>query len=478
MVSTTKGDARPVAIYARISQDGTGEGEGVERQLADCRAMLPARPRAVEYVDNDVSAFSGIRRPEFERLMADVAAGRVGAVYTYSADRLYRRLVDLERIVDTFTAAGVAIHTVRSGDVDLDSADGRSFARIMGTLAQRESEKTAERIRRQKKARRDQGVYHSSLRPFGWHKVAGEWLPKPDEAELVAAAYADFLAGTSLRAIMSRWRDAGVVGVKGVTMTAVQVRAIIMNSRHAGLLAYHGELVRDDDGNPQPIADGRSIVDVATWTEAQIILRDPNRRTSTGRPARTLLSGLVRCGRCGEKMTSAHMIEKSKVRRHVYVCQKGDQHLTRSIERVDDPILALAARALSEHAEAITKAAPGTVERAAAETRVEALQQRRAELAALVASGALAPADFAAATRHIENEIEQVSLESVPTAGTALIVRLLREDDPETALRNLMARDPEAAREIMRTLFADIVLHPVKPGAYATPNDITYEWAS
>ena len=57
MVSTTKGDARPVAIYARISRDGTGEGEGVERHFADCRAMLPARPRAVEYVDNDVSAF-------------------------------------------------------------------------------------------------------------------------------------------------------------------------------------------------------------------------------------------------------------------------------------------------------------------------------------------------------------------------------------------------------------------------------------
>ena len=105
---------------------------------------------------------------------------------------------------------------------------------------------------------------------------------------------------------------------------------------------------------------------------------------------------------------------------------------------------------------------------------MEALQQRRAELAALVASGALAPADFAAATRHVRTRLSKQALRSVPTAGTALIVRLLRGDDPETALRNLMARDPEAAREIMRTLFADIVLHPVKPGAYATPNDITY----
>ena len=138
-----------------------------------------------------------------------------------------------------------------------------------------------------------------------------QWLPKPDEAELVAAAYADFLAGTSLRAIMSRWRDAGVVGVKDVTMTAVQVRAIIMNSRHAGLLAYHGELVRDDDGNPQPIADGRSIVDVATWTEVRSSLGIP---TAGQAPAARLeRCCLDWCAVAGvAKMTSAHMIEKEQ----------------------------------------------------------------------------------------------------------------------------------------------------------------------
>ena len=46
------------AIYARISRDVTGEGLGVERQLADCRALASERGWAVaeEYVDNDISA--------------------------------------------------------------------------------------------------------------------------------------------------------------------------------------------------------------------------------------------------------------------------------------------------------------------------------------------------------------------------------------------------------------------------------------
>jgi site-specific DNA recombinase len=49
-----------VAIYARISQDRTGEGLGVERQLKDCRAEAERRGWLVaqEYVDDDISAWN------------------------------------------------------------------------------------------------------------------------------------------------------------------------------------------------------------------------------------------------------------------------------------------------------------------------------------------------------------------------------------------------------------------------------------
>lgn len=67
-----------MAVYARISQDRTGEELGIRRQLADCRAEADRRGWVVaeEYVDDDVSAYSGKKRPAFERMLTDLAEGR------------------------------------------------------------------------------------------------------------------------------------------------------------------------------------------------------------------------------------------------------------------------------------------------------------------------------------------------------------------------------------------------------------------
>lgn len=56
-----------VAVYARISQDRSGDELGVTRQLEDCRAEAERRGWTVaeEYVDDDVSAFSGRKRPAY-----------------------------------------------------------------------------------------------------------------------------------------------------------------------------------------------------------------------------------------------------------------------------------------------------------------------------------------------------------------------------------------------------------------------------
>ena len=62
-----------VAIYARLSLDRDATGLGVARQEEECREYAAVRGWVVGevYVDNDISATSGKRRPEFERLLAD-----------------------------------------------------------------------------------------------------------------------------------------------------------------------------------------------------------------------------------------------------------------------------------------------------------------------------------------------------------------------------------------------------------------------
>ena len=136
------------AIYTRISQDSAGEGLGVDRQERLCRSLAAERGLTISdvLVDNDVSAYRRRKRPGFERLVRMLETGQVSAVVAYHADRLYRRTTDLERLVDLVEANGAHVYTVAAGDIDLTTASGRMVARVVGAIAQHESERMGERI--------------------------------------------------------------------------------------------------------------------------------------------------------------------------------------------------------------------------------------------------------------------------------------------------------------------------------------------
>jgi DNA invertase Pin-like site-specific DNA recombinase len=54
----------------------------VEPQEEDCRALCARHGWDVAhvYVDNDVSAYSRKARPQWQQMLADIHAGRIGAI--------------------------------------------------------------------------------------------------------------------------------------------------------------------------------------------------------------------------------------------------------------------------------------------------------------------------------------------------------------------------------------------------------------
>lgn len=58
----------------------------MQRQLEDCRKLAAERGWVVghEYVDNDISAYSGKARPGYEAMCSDLAAGVRDAVIVYN----------------------------------------------------------------------------------------------------------------------------------------------------------------------------------------------------------------------------------------------------------------------------------------------------------------------------------------------------------------------------------------------------------
>ena len=99
------------------------------------------------YVDDDISAWSGKQRPEFERMVDDLRSRRIGAVLVWHLDRLTRHPRELESFIDLCDELHVGLGCV-TGEIDLGSHIGRLTARMLGGLARYESDHKSERIRR------------------------------------------------------------------------------------------------------------------------------------------------------------------------------------------------------------------------------------------------------------------------------------------------------------------------------------------
>ena len=157
MSSEPLSDATPVraAIYCRISQDKTGERAGVRPsvgRLPQARRGARAGKVIASCVHRqDISAFSGKHRPEYEALLDGIgswADRRRDRVAPRPAAPLTQRIGDVHRSVST--ARRARPHR-EAGAWDLSTPSGRAVARTLGAWARYESEHKADRIRAAKK---------------------------------------------------------------------------------------------------------------------------------------------------------------------------------------------------------------------------------------------------------------------------------------------------------------------------------------
>lgn len=271
-------------------------------------------------VDNDRSAFSGRRRPAYERLLERLSAAEVDVVVAWHPDRLHRAPIELETFIDVLEAVGAKAVTVMAGHWDLSTTSGRVSARIVGVVARGESEHKADRQRRKALELAQAGLPNGSgTRAFGFRPGNVELAPV--EAEMIRQAVRDVLDGASVRSIAARWQAMGVPTPRAgqlshpTAWTSQVVKKILTSPRIAGLRQHQGP-----DGATYP-AVWPAIVDEITWRRARTLLTDPARTTLHSARRYLLTGGVARCGieGCGAKLVARPRADK----RRCYVCATG-----------------------------------------------------------------------------------------------------------------------------------------------------------
>lgn len=444
------------AIYARISDARDDNTAGVRRQEQDCRALALERGWEVVdvYVDNNRSATSGTR-PEYRRLLDDVRSGEIDCVIVWATDRLYRRLTDLEELVTVLGATPVA--TVKSGDVDLSTADGKTIARILGSVAQGEVEKRGERVARAARQRAEAGRFGGGTRRFGY--TADMKALVPEEADAIARAYEQVLAGHSLRSIAREWAERGLRGPTGASIAPHSVRFVLLRPVNAGLSVYRGEVVG------KSVAP--TIIDEKTFRRTVALLTDPKRRETPGDGRRTLLAGVLVCGVCGGPMMAHNRSWRDGrhvTRRLGYGCNRS-RCVTRSRQRMDEAVSRLVIDFLVLHRDTYRRA-PATASAAAHRSAQEAESIRHdlKELADLMASRQLSPADYAAAAGGLRERLAAAEARVARQAGFPTTARLLQSKDVGAAWQ---AAADATKRAVLREVVESITVPVGTPGKFS-----------
>lgn len=458
---------RQAIIYARISRDREGGGLGVARQIEDCRALAEHLGWDVLDVieDNDISAYSGKVRPGYQRLLAELRAGRANAVVAWHTDRLHRHPLELEEYISICEAHHVATHTVKAGDIDLSTETGQAIARTLGAWAKQESGQKGERIRRQKRQAAEAGKYRGGARPYGYERD-GTTI-REDEAAVVRHVATELLAGRSLGSLVREANERGAVTPAGKPWNQVAMRLMLLRARNAGLIEHNKEIVGKAQWEP--------LIPQGQWLAVVALLKDPRRRTNFAGPEpKYLLSGIARCGVCEDKM----VVVTSGNGRRAYSCRASRGHVSRLQDRVDLLIRGVMVERLSQEDVASLLAQDDD-----SEARLEAARAKIAEQTTLldemgvmfmrkqITRGALT-----AATAEGEAEIAKAqAIIDAATAGNDLSW-LAKAPDPAQAWLDAPL---DKARTVVDALLSVKVLRAprgVRSGPVADRKYIEMEW--
>jgi len=389
------------AIYVRISQDRTGAGLGVARQEDDCRDLCTRKSWTVArvYVDNDVSAYSGRPRPQWQRLLADITAGRIGAIACWHVDRLTRSPRELEDAIDLHDTRGIALATA-TGEIDLSTPAGRMIARTLGAAARHEAEHKAERQRRERRQQAQAGKPHSSgTRGYGY--AADKVTIVDEEAAIVRETVTRVLAGESMGSIARDLNARQVPTASGGRWMIPTLKAVLISARISGRREYHGEIMHEQSWP--------AIITPAVSDQLRALLTRTRPVPATARTY--LLSGILRCANCGKGLGG-----RPHHGRRRYVCAKspgngkcGTIMIMADLAETEVRDQVLTALDVPEFlARLMTSVTTGT-DAEHITSQLRAIDERRDELAGMWAAGELSRKEWLAARAKLAAEADNLT---------------------------------------------------------------------
>ena len=275
------------ALYIRVSTEEQAiHGLSIEAQRGALDAWAAENRVQVldHYIDAGISARKpASKRPELQRLLADIRSGKIDLIVFTKLDRWFRNIAEYYKVQEVLETHRVDWKTIHE-DYDTSTAAGRLKINIMLSVAQDEADRTSERIKAVFASKKERQEPCTGKVPTGY-KVEGKKVVKDPEMEAaVSCFFESFLATRSIE----RARRATEAQC-GILFTYYLSRLMLTKE------AYYGRFEGVDGMCPAYITQEQ-------YKEICANRRRAERKASGNRVY--LFAGIVYCSECGRRYGS------------------------------------------------------------------------------------------------------------------------------------------------------------------------------
>jgi len=308
-------------------------------------------------IDDDLGVSAGgVARPGFERLLAAICSGQVGAVVSIEASRLARNGRDWHTLLE-FCALVDSVIVDEDGVYDPRSVNDRLLLGMKGTMSEMELSLLRQRSVEALKLKAARGDLHTTV-AIGYLRSEGDKIERDADLrirEAIAAVFTRFAHAGSVRQVLLWFRQERIElpaavyedGRRSVVWRLPvynTVLKILTNPVYAGAYAFGRTetRVRIEAGRKRVVRGHRraqehwqvlieehheGYIDWPTFEQNQRMIADnTNMRGGMARGAlrrgEALLAGLLRCAHCGRKLHVAYSGSNGDTAR--YHCKGAD----------------------------------------------------------------------------------------------------------------------------------------------------------
>ncbi len=316
-----------VALYARVSSDRQDVDLSVAAQLRALRSYAEANGYVVarEYIDEAESGRIA-DRPQFRKMLDE--ASRPDApfheILVWKFSRFTRKREHAVAFKSMLRKRGIKVVSITE-PAD-DSPTGKLMEAIIESVDEFYSENLAQEVTRGMREAAMRGFWVSTYAPYGYKKVSvqdgAKKRPKleldPPADGVVGRIFQMALQGKSTLDITKTLNKEGIPTSTGKHWLKSTVHRILSNEAYTGTLVWG---VDAKDGVP-PVRVEDAFPAIVSQQEYRRVSRSlRSKAPAKVNPRRAsspyLLSGLLKCEKCGKALTAA---EAKSVKYTYYVC--------------------------------------------------------------------------------------------------------------------------------------------------------------